>query len=62
MDFMFARRSDSQPGGDWSYIFGGKFAGPGGHSSFDQPRGEQGATNSPSLQAFLLHVPGIKGR
>jgi pyruvate dehydrogenase E1 component beta subunit len=61
MDFMvLAMDPIINQAANWSYMFGGKACVPIVIRAVINRGGEQGAQHSQSLQAFLMHVPGLK--
>jgi len=61
MDFMLlAADPIINQAANWSYMFGGQIGVPLVIRSIINRGGEQGAQHSQALQAFFLHVPGIK--
>jgi pyruvate/2-oxoglutarate/acetoin dehydrogenase E1 component len=61
MDFMLlAMDPIVNQAANWSYMFGGQIGAPVVIRSIINRGGEQGAQHSQALQAFFLHVPGIK--
>ena len=61
MDFMLlAADPIINQAANWSYMFGGQIGVPVVIRSIINRGGEQGAQHSQALQAFFLHVPGIK--